>query len=282
MLSDLISELKTECSEQINLSGSVKKLPFSTTCEEFVVASDYESKVLGKDKGRYVMLDFKYFLSRDDLFKTYLKQFKSVLKEYFAGVDKSDEILVVGLGNRHISADSLGVEVVKNLVITRLFDENLPKVCAISPSVLGLTGIETADIIEAVVEKIKPSYVVLIDSLCASHSSRLGRSFQISDTVIVPGDGVDNARLKPNIKSSKVISIGVPFVVYSDTFFKSALSDAGVDFNNITDRKTREKLEEILAENGELVTLKDIQSAVKNAGKLIGCAINEIVLGVTD
>lgn len=279
MISDLISELNTEFSVLPTPKKPKRNgMRFGLEHEEYVVSTDRQARILGKDKGRYTQLFFRDFLDENNHFEYYQHELEKVLKVYFGEVKSDDTILVVGLGNRHISADSLGVEVVRNLVITRSLSEKLPQICAFSPSVLGLTGIETADTIEAVVGKIKPNIVVFVDSLCASHSIRLGKSFQVSNTVVVPGEGVDNSRKKVRISSAKTISIGVPFVVYSNTFFKSILADAEINLDEI-DRNGK-LTKAISASKNELVTLKDIQAVVKSAGRLIAFAINKVVLGV--
>lgn len=279
MISDLISELNSEFSVlSVQTKPKRKGMRFGLEHEEYIVSTDRQARIFGKDKGRYTQLFFRDFLNESNHFEYYQHELEKVLKGYLGEVKKGDTILVVGLGNRHISADSLGVEVVRNLVVTRSLSKKLPQICAFSPSVLGLTGIETADTIEAVVGKIKPNIVIFVDSLCASHSIRLGKSFQVSDTVVVPGEGVDNARKKVRILSAKIISIGVPLVIYSNTFFKSILGDAGLNLDEI-DRNG--KLNSVLSvSENELVTLKDIQSVVKSAGRLIAFALNKVVLGV--
>jgi len=280
LISDLISELNSEFSVFKAGGDEVKRGKYGTCIESYKISTARQEKIFGKEKGKYTLLFFRDFLENDNACNYYQNAFKRALKGYLPDVSTDDVILVVGLGNRHISADSLGAEVVKNLVVTREMSKSLPKVCACVPSVLGLTGIETADTVEAIVGKIKPNIVIFVDALCASHSSRLGRSFQISDTIITPGDGVGNARKKAVLKGVKIISIGVPFVVYSSTFVECALADAGVDLKSVDDPKLKAKLKKMTEiDRSELVTLKDIEDAVKRAGRLIARTINSVLLG---
>lgn len=280
MISDLISELNSEFSVFKEGGDEIKRGKYGTCIESYKISTVRQEKIFGKERGKYTLLFFRDFLENDRALKYYQNAFKRALKGYLPEVGIDDVILVVGLGNRHISADSLGAEVVKNLVVTREMSKTLPKVCAFAPSVLGLTGIETADTVEAIVSKIKPNIVIFVDALCASHSSRLGKSFQISDTVITPGDGVGNARKKALLKGVRVISIGVPFVVYSSTFVECALADVGIDQKSVDDQKLKAKIKKLTETNrSELVTLKDIEEAVKRAGRLIGRAINSALLG---
>lgn len=285
MYSDLIDELNAEFG--VFKRGKFKNITnkkFNTTTDFYEIKTARQEKIFGKAKGEYAVLNFGDFVGcNTEAYNYYLNQFKGVLKRFLGGIKPSDVVMVVGLGNRHISADSLGAAVVGRLVVTRGFVENLPKVCAISPSVFGLTGIETADIVDAVVNKIKPNIVVFIDALCASHSERLGRSFQLSNVPITPGAGVDNTRKKFK-NTPRVVSIGVPFVVYSSTFIKTALAECGLnetDFKEKLPQKQADKYNDIMLKMDEqLVTLKDIEECIGAAGRLIATALNSVILGI--
>lgn len=282
MFSDLIDEVLAEFSKlDIDAKTTIKHDKYGLKTETYEIKTEQQKRLFGKDIGTYTLLYLRDFMENENHFQYYLDKFSGVLKRYLSEIDIDDVVLVVGLGNRHISADSLGISVVKNLIITRSMVKNMPKVCAFSPSVMGLTGIETADTVDAIIRKIKPNYVIFVDSLCASHSDRLGRSFQISDTAVTPGEGVENARKKFATKKLKVVSIGVPFVVYSNTFIKSAFENLGINMEAFSNKQLKDKLDLILNEkNPQLVTLKDVEEVVEKAGKLIAMAINRTVLGV--
>lgn len=281
--SDLICELNTEFGVFKGAeTGKIKEGEFGFSIDKYAVKTAKQVSILGKDYGEYAILNFPLFLDDNNLaYNCYYKHFKVVLSGFLGKIRDKDVVMIVGLGNRHISADSFGVQVVRRVVVTRGLNSKLPSVCAFSPSVLGLTGIETADTVDAIIGKVKPTIVVYIDSLCASHSARLGRSFQISSTTITPGAGVKNIRPKPQKNGFKTISIGVPFVVYSGTFIKSELEDAGVSVKEIENNKIRKAVEQCceLKEN-QLVTLKDIEEVVGKAGKFVAEAINELIFGV--
>lgn len=283
--SDLINELSIEFSVFKGVKTvETAEHKFGYELDFYSVKTAKQASKLGKECGNYAVLSFPQFLDNNkSALQYYYRQFKAVLSEFLGDVKQSDVILVVGLGNRHISADSLGVEVVKRLIVTREMASKLPSVCAFSPSVLGLTGIETADTVEAIVDKVRPTMIIYIDSLCASHSARLGRSFQISSTAITPGAGVYNTRRKPKTLVCKTISIGVPFVVYAGTFLKSELEDENISINDIKDNKLKTAINRILStRNDQLVTLKDIEESVAKAGKFVAHAINEIIFGVKE
>jgi spore protease len=147
-------------------------------------------------------------------------------------------------------------------------------VCAFAPSVLGLTGIETADTIDGITSKIKPDIIIMIDSLCAGDASRLGVSFQINNVPIIPGSGIKNSRKKITNKTT-TISIGVPLVIYASTFLKSALNHANITPNNIGNKDLQNKLNSLLKQEfNELVTLSEIDYAVKIIGRIIAESIN--------
>jgi len=242
---------------------------------------DYEIKTIALSKkykkpiGRYSLLTLKHvLLDNETADNYYLKKLTNTLKSHLPKITKDSCVLVVGLGNRHISSDSLGTEVVKNINVTRNLSADVPQVCAIAPGVLGLTGIESADIINGVVDKVKPDLIIMIDSLCASHVSRLGVSFQISNTPITPGSGINNTRKK--IKNNvPTISIGVPLVVYANTFIKSAISDCDIQISKVKDKNLKDKLNCLINNQyNELVTLSEIEYAVRKIGRMIATSIN--------
>lgn len=282
MFSDLIDEVFAEFSKfKPGALITTKHGRYGLKAETYEISTQSEKRAFHKDIGKYTLLYLKDLLEDEDHFEYYLDEFVRALRPYLSDVHTNDVVLVVGLGNRHISADSLGINVIKNLIITRSMVKSMPKVCAFSPSVMGLTGIETADTVDAITRKIKPNYVVFVDSLCASHSERLGRSFQISNTAVTPGEGVDNTRKKFVTKGVKVVSIGVPFVVYSDTFIKSAFNDINIDIKSIKNPELKGKLNKLFtSDNPQLVTLKDIEEIVEKAGKLIAMALNRIIIGI--
>ena len=243
--------------------------------ETFNISNKKLSQRFHKPIGKYTLLTFPHILScNDDQYRYYLKQMTTTLKEYLTPLRQEYTILVIGIGNRHISSDSLGVEVVKNVVVTRNISEKRPKVCAFTPSVLGLTGIETADTIDGISAKIRPNIIIMIDSLCASDVNRLGVSFQVNNTPIIPGSGINNTRKKIS-SNIKTISIGVPLVVYANTFIKSAINGLKIDIDSINDNKLKSKLYQLFNNQfNELVTLNEIEYAVKQIGLFIATAIN--------
>ena len=149
-------------------------------------------------------------------------------------IDKQGEILVVGLGNVYVTPDSLGPKVINEIEVTRHIIEYLPQyvekgtrmVSAISPGVLGTTGIETLEILKGIVDNIKPKLIIVIDALASRSIERISSTVQISDTGIVPGAGVGNARneISQNTLGIPVVAIGIPTVVETAVLVNDCLS----------------------------------------------------------
>lgn len=183
-------------------------------------------KQLGKKPGRYLTMEVQGIREQDTKLQQKVEEvFASEFSRFLegAGIKKTDSCLVVGLGNWNVTPDALGPMVCENLLVTRhLFElqpenveEGYRSVSALSPGVMGLTGIETSDIIFGVVEKTKPDFVIAIDALAARSIERVNSTIQISDTGIHPGSGVGNKRkeLSKDTLGIPVIAIGVPTVV---------------------------------------------------------------------
>lgn len=184
------------------------------------------AKHIGKKAGSYITIEVQGIRSGDtDTQRKVEETFASELGYFLKklGIREDDSVLVVGLGNWNVTPDALGPSVVENLIITRhLFklqpesvEEGYRPVSAISPGVMGITGVETSDIISGVIEKTKPDFVIAIDALAARSLERVNATIQISDTGIHPGSGVGNKRkeLSKETLGIPVIAIGIPTVV---------------------------------------------------------------------
>ena len=310
--SDIVCDIKKHSNSEFGkfLGGgesSFEHGKYGLILENYEISTKKESDFFDKPKGKYSLISLPNVLEQHKSVLDYFTKYISdVLTEYLGELSPDDVVCVVGLGNKYISADSLGIEVVKNVIITRNLQDGVTPVCAFLPSVLGVTGIESKDIIDGVLSRVKPTKLILIDSLCASHISRLGTSIQITNSGIVPGSGVGNARKKisKNTVNCDVIAIGVPLVVYATTFVYSAFLD-----ENLTEKNLDEifrKINTLLDENCTFDTLlknkisslyskidnilhnkfqdsvvchKDVEAVVKTLGKMIANAINLSVLG---
>ncbi|MCA0986107.1 GPR endopeptidase [Guptibacillus algicola] len=191
-----------------------------------VEVTEEGEKEIGKKPGHYITFEVQGIRRKDSALqetvqKVFAKEFAAFIDQQ--GVKKDASCLIVGLGNRQVTPDALGPNVVSNLLVTKhLFElqpesvsEGFRPVSAITPGVMGITGIETSDIIHGVIEKTKPDFVIAVDALASRSIERVNTTIQISDTGIHPGSGVGNKRkeLSFNTLGIPVIAIGIPTVV---------------------------------------------------------------------
>ncbi len=183
--------------------------------------------------------------------------------------------LVVGLGNRAITPDAVGPKAAEHTMVTRHLVERVPEhfgsfrpVAALAAGVLGTTGMESGELVQAVVAKLRPDCVLAVDALASRSLDRVCRTIQIADTGIVPGSGVGNARAALNRETLgvPVIAIGVPTVVDAATLCADVLAEAGRD--DLDPDALRR------AGSGVIVTPKEIDSHVADISKVIGFGVN--------
>lgn len=251
--------------------STIKHLKHNTVREDFSIKDSATARLLGKPIGDYTLFSVDSYA--DDIEKVYyiIDYVCKILGEYLGNVE-GKKVLVVGLGNRYITADTLGHEVVSRVVVSG----KGTIVNAIVPSVKGLTGIESCDIVEGVVKKTKPDYVVVVDSLCASDIKRIGTCIQFSNSGMTPGSGMRTPRRTLSKKSlgCEVITIGVPFVVFVSTIIDTM-------FGGMQGTMQRDKIARNKAEFENMVmTPSDIDVRVEELGKIIATAINKTLLGV--
>lgn len=217
--SDLALE-SYESAEKTELDGvAIEKNGNITTLN---VINEKGAKAIDKPIGKYTTLEVDSFVSNTDIFDGRLDSFSSILKSMLPKDITS--VLAVGIGNINITADALGPKTQNYILSTRHIMNDLNKlpgfenlfcVSAISTGVLGETGIESAEIISGVAEKIKPSCIIAVDALAATSEKRLGTTVQFSSGGISPGSGVGNHRNEISEKTIgiPVIGIGIPTVV---------------------------------------------------------------------
>lgn len=227
------------------------------------ITNENGANALGKPIGTYITLNYNEFINDTDLLDGRLDGFVDALKSIMP--KNVNSVLVAGIGNNEITADSLGPKTNDYVLSTRhianelkkLFKiNNLVSVASISTGVLGETGIETAEIIRGLVEQIKPSCVIAVDALSASSTSRLGTTIQLSNGGISPGSGVGNHRFEISEKTLgvPVIAIGIPTVVCT-----SIISGNETDTAFVTPRE----IDRITQQGAKLIGM-GINSALQN------------------
>ena len=203
------------------------------------------------------------------------KILEDLYEEY--NLTQESYILLLGLGNDDITPDSLGPKAIKNVFVTKhladlgRLDEGLGIVGAIAPGVMGQTGIETSDIITALVRKTKPELVLVIDALASRSLHRVNRTIQISTAGINPGSGVGNKRKEISYKTLgvPVIAIGVPTVVDIASIFYDIK-----DFFNETENEMDIRSTLIESDLNFMVTNKDIDEMMNMMSDIISKAVN--------
>ena len=228
---------------------------------------------LGKPKGSYITIEAKNLSSNDGSFHKEMSEALFLnLKEMLG---KRKKILIAGLGNANVTADSLGPKVVNNLCITRHLEregigEYQYELSAIAPGVMAQTGIETSEILESLAAKIRPDVLIAIDALAARSSSRLNKTIQISDTGISPGSGVGNHRseITEHTIGVPVFAIGVPTVISVPAII-----------HDLFGRRSLEKEYENMDEEfiSMHVTPKNIDESMKRISYTISEGINHLL-----
>jgi len=246
-----------------------------------VIETKNGAKIIGKPMGTYITLDAPDMMDPDDNYHAEVShEIAKHIKAMLPMKKKEQSFLVVGLGNRDVTADSLGPRSVDNLMITRHIVEKfgaaayardkVNKVSAIIPGVMARTGMETAEIVKGVVEQTSPDAILAIDALAARSTKRLNRTIQISNAGIHPGSGVGNHRnaLDETTLGIPVIAIGIPTVVDAGTIVKDALDKNGAG-------KIIKEAFPIADLNNFYVTGKDIDEIVKRLSFTVSEALNE-------
>jgi len=262
------------------------------------VLNENGENAIGKKKGNYITIDIKNLkIAGENEIQKASETVTKELKNLIFGLIKDEEpLLVVGLGNIYVTPDSLGPKVIQDIDITRhiltympeVLDSATRPVSAVSPGVLGTTGIETLEIIKGIVDNVHPKLLIVIDALASRSIERISSSIQIADTGIVPGAGVGNKRKELTIDTLgiPVIALGVPTVVEAatiaadslDLFIQKAQQEAKSNefLNKLQEEDKYQLIKEVLApeEYNFIVTPKEIDELIENMSSVIARGIN--------
>lgn len=230
--------------------------------------------VLQRDAGKYFTLSVDALLHREqESFSRACHAVAELLKRLQPTATAQDApVLVIGLGNRAVTPDAIGPLTCENVLATRHLLEQAPEqfqgfrpTAVVAPGVLGMTGVETGEIVHGIIDRIAPSMVIAADALAARRLSRLMCTIQLTDTGIVPGSGVGNARAALTQKELgvPVIAVGVPTVVDGATLAADIIEQSGAHCEALDDLNTP-----------VLVTTRDVDTQVSDLGRVIGYGIN--------
>lgn len=290
-----IHEMLTEAATELSGVTVHKEQKHNAQISRVKIETLRAQHQMGKPIGNYITIEFPDVNiaegeDYENLCRTIAEELTTLLP-----LQKNSTVLVVGLGNQNITPDALGPSVVSKLMVTRhllqyipdQIDEGIRPVCAISPGVLGITGMETGEVIRGVTDKIHPDAVIVVDALAARSMDRISTTIQLCDTGISPGAGVGNNR-KALDKSSlgvPVIAVGVPTVIDAATIATDTLQMAAQKeksnkpFKELAAMDRDEQytiLKEALPEtlNGFMVTPKDVDLFVERVAKVVANGIN--------
>ncbi len=302
---DLASERKDLYRKANNLKEEIdgieteeEKVNDNINISRVKVTNENGKNAIGKPIGNYITIDFKSLkIAGNDEIQTasevLTKELKELLQKH---VEPQDPILVVGLGNIYVTPDALGPKVINEVDVTRhlleympeVMDKSTREVSAVSPGVLGTTGIETVEILKGIVDNVKPKLVIVIDALASRSIERISSSVQLADTGIVPGAGVGNARKELTQESLgiPVIALGIPTVVEAATIAADSLTlfiqkvqeqgESNDFLNKLQEDDKYNIIKEILApeEYNFIVTPKEIDALIEKMKDVVARGIN--------
>lgn len=289
---DLALEARESVSErEEHLHGVQVEEEYKEESEIKITRVTIESKngarLLGKAMGTYVTLEAPNMAHPDeDYHEEIARELAYQIKSLLPKEKEQLSILIIGLGNREVTADSLGPRVVDNLTITRHMvmefgnaayeGRKIPLTSSLVPGVMAKTGMESQEIISGVVAQTHPDLVLVIDALAARSIKRLNRTIQISNAGINPGSGVGNYRnaIQEENLGVPVIALGVPTVVDAATIVQDAVfKDCSMEDQDFLDRK--EKITGAMDELYNMyVTGKDVDYEIQQISHIICSAIH--------
>jgi spore protease len=280
------SDLAVECGGGYSGKGAKVKEEERGGCgvTRLDILSREGAEAYGKPEGSYITISCGKIWDMDDartdeVGRVISDELKRMAKEMCGKrLDGDFGVLVAGLGNSEITPDAIGPETVKRIEVTRHLHTLVPdiynqlgtcEISALSPGVLGQTGIETVELVRGAAENAEPDLIIAIDALAARSVSRLATTIQLSDNGINPGSGIGNNRksICRDTVGAPVLAIGVPTVVDSSTLVYDALSKAGID-------KISDDLRRVLDEGREFfVSPKESDIIMKKVAVLLARSI---------
>lgn len=272
------------------------------------VLDEAASARLGRIKGHYITIEVPGLRSQDTELQekvsaAFAREFGHFLTKI--GIAKGAKVLIVGLGNWNVTPDALGPLVVENVLVTRHYFELTPDqvspgyrpVSAVAPGVLGITGIESSEVVQGIVDRTKPDLIIAIDALASRSLERINTTIQIADIGIHPGSGIGNKRrgLTKEILGVPCIAIGVPTVCYASTIVNNVFDMMKSHFDQemdegrpsqtrqilglLTELSESERLglvKEVLEPLGHdlIVTPKEIDEFIEDIANVIASGLN--------
>lgn len=298
------TDLAIEAREMItkHVPHEISGIDVTTSKDDEILITRVEVKSLAaqeaiqKPMGRYITIEAQGLKYNDTELQEKVMGVLADELSQLVPLTKQKTILIVGLGNRNITPDALGPKTVERVVVSRHLKQHLAEmakdkmhlVCAMEPGVLGITGMETAEIIQGIVHKVKPDVVVAVDALAAASSHRINTTIQLANTGIHPGSGVDNKRFGLNQETMgvPVIAIGVPTVIHAATIAldtievlreRASFAKYFKSLSMLSERERQLIIRQVLPETlGDLmVTPKEVDRLMDDLADVIAGGINQ-------
>ena len=262
----------------------------NATVTTITIMNPQGAQLMNRPVGTYITIDSPALRYFDPQIQTEISTILADKLKTLLKLNNTSTILLVGLGNWNATPDALGPKIVSQSVVTRHLFQHAPEalspgmrnVCAIAPGVLGITGIETAEILKGVVEKVHPEVMLVIDALSAKSVDRIGSTIQIADTGISPGSGVGNQRQGINQETMgvPVIAIGVPTVVHAAVIMNEVIEKLLQEmklFQGLRPPAVDNSIREVLTpfEGNLTVTPKEVDSLIQNLSRTIAGGVNQ-------
>lgn len=295
---DLYRKANNVANEINGLETEEEQLGENIKVTRVKVLNQEGEQAIGKKQGNYITIDIKdlKIAGEEDIQKAseaVTKELKTLIGNL---IQPQEDILVVGLGNLYVTPDALGPKVIQDIDITRhlltympeVLEQGTRPVSAVSPGVLGTTGIETVEILKGIVDNVHPKLIIVIDALASRSIERISSTVQIADTGIVPGAGVGNQRKELTVDTLgiPVIAIGVPTVVEAATIAADSLNlfiqklqeeaHSNEFLNQLQEEDKYQMIKEVLqpADYNFIVTPKEIDDLIENMSSVVARGIN--------
>ncbi len=280
---DLYRKANNVANEINGLETEEEQLGETIKITRVKVLNQEGEQAIGKKQGNYITIDIKdlKIAEEEDIQKAseaVTKELRTLIGNL---IQPQEDILVVGLGNLYVTPDALAY-------MPEVLEQGTRPVSAVSPGVLGTTGIETVEILKGIVDNVHPKLIIVIDALASRSIERISSTVQIADTGIVPGAGVGNQRKELTVDTLgiPVIAIGVPTVVEAATIAADSLNlfiqrlqeeaHSNEFLNQLQEEDKYQMIKEVLqpADYNFIVTPKEIDDLIENMSSVVARGIN--------
>ena len=225
---DMRSDLAVESLEELTEGNHYTRQQYrddNVEVEIYEILKTHPS--INQGVGTYVEISFPDYLMQQPI----IRQVSQVLSKLIHKYD-NPRILIAGLGNQYLTSDAIGPRSVRDIRVTHFLGEEEREenkfldIFALIPGVMVQTGMESSDIIKAIIDRENIDLVIVIDALCARDYNKLSHVIQVNTDGLQPGGGIGNRRkgITKEILGVDVIAIGVPTVIYASSLVNQVIA----------------------------------------------------------